>query len=226
MGGTPAHMMNYKILIPARGGSKRIVNKNIVDLNGKPLISYVIQECLSITDEVYVSTDSNSIKNISSQHGAKVLNRPDELSGDFSKSEDAVRHFLNIVNCDVFVLVQATSPLMRISSIMRGLELMNTGDYDSIMSVVKDVGFYWSSDGCPVNFALGDRERSQDKDIRYKETGSFYITKSNNFLDNTILQNGRVGFVATSILEAIDIDDHKDLFLVNGILNGSFKDIS
>ena len=65
-----------KIIIPARGGSKRIPNKNLIDLNGKPLISYAIEECLSVTDEVYVSTDCSSISKVSSDYGAKIIERP------------------------------------------------------------------------------------------------------------------------------------------------------
>ena len=71
-----------KILIPARGGSKRIPNKNIVQVNGHPLISYVIKTCLELTDEVYVSTDSEEIEEVARKYGAKTIKRPVELSTD------------------------------------------------------------------------------------------------------------------------------------------------
>ena len=68
--------MNSKILIPARGGSKRIPKKNLVDLNGKPLLQYVIETSKNITDEIYVSTDNNDIKKFAESMDVNVIQRP------------------------------------------------------------------------------------------------------------------------------------------------------
>ena len=75
-------MKDLSILIPARAGSKRILNKNIVNLNGRPLVSYVIKASLRVTSEVYVSTDSQEIACIAKKYGAKIIIRPLELATD------------------------------------------------------------------------------------------------------------------------------------------------
>ena len=87
-------MDNIKILIPARGGSKRIPKKNLVDVNGKPLLQYVIETCKNITDEIYVSTDNSDIKKFTKSMGVNVIERPERLATDEAKTEDVVKHFL------------------------------------------------------------------------------------------------------------------------------------
>ena len=67
--------------------------------------------------------------------------------------------------------------------------------YDSVISVCEDVGYYWDKNGKPINFEIGNRKRTQDKEKWYKENGAFYITTSDNFLKTNQLQNGFVGFV-------------------------------
>ena len=75
-----------KVIIPARGGSKRIPNKNIKELNGKPLISYAIETSLSVTDDVFVSTDSVEIADVAERYGAFVVKRPSHLATDVSRT--------------------------------------------------------------------------------------------------------------------------------------------
>ena len=75
---------DISILIPARSGSKRIPNKNIINLHGKPLIHYVIEESLKVTNNVYVSTDGEEIKNVCHNYNVHVIDRPKELSTDTS----------------------------------------------------------------------------------------------------------------------------------------------
>ena len=113
-----------KIIIPARGGSKRIPNKNIIMLNHRPLISYSIKESLKVADEVYVSTDSDSIADISLQYGAKVIQRPDRLATDFSNTNSVIEHFLNTVGeVEYFACVQPTSPLITAFYLKKGFDL-------------------------------------------------------------------------------------------------------
>ena len=78
--------MQFKILIPARGGSKRIPNKNVILIDGKPLISYSINEAKKLTDNVYVSTDCENISKVAKKYGAKVIERPSCISGDHAKT--------------------------------------------------------------------------------------------------------------------------------------------
>jgi CMP-N,N'-diacetyllegionaminic acid synthase len=77
--------MQIITLIPARGQSKGIPRKNIIDVCGKPLLSYAIQESIeSISNETWVSTDDDEISDISTLYGARVIKRPDDISEDSS----------------------------------------------------------------------------------------------------------------------------------------------
>ena len=214
--------MNFKILIPARGGSKRIPKKNMIDVGGKPLISYVLDQCKLITNAVYVSSDDSDILDFCVKSGVNTIVRPKELATDFSKSEEAIEHFIKEVedDFDIIIVVQPTLPLLLAKYIEEGLEMMDS--YDSVISVVEDISFYWGEDGNPINFELGDkwRGRSQDRPVWYKENGAFYITKVRNFMNDYILQNGKVGFVAMNKSESIDIDTYEDLELVDKIIRG------
>jgi CMP-N-acetylneuraminic acid synthetase len=108
--------MNIAI-IPARGGSKRLKNKNIFPLLGKPLIAYSIEACIQsgVIDEVYVSSDSEKILTVGEQFGAKSLQRPEELADDKTPKVVAIRQAYNQllelgVEAENVAIVQANSP--------------------------------------------------------------------------------------------------------------------
>ena len=110
-------MKNNVALIPARSGSKRVINKNISPLEGHPLIAYTIISALesNVFDDVIVSTDSNEIKEVSEYYGASVpFIRPEEYSQDKSPDIQWVKHSLNylkkIKNYNVFSILRPTSP--------------------------------------------------------------------------------------------------------------------
>lgn len=219
--------MSIKIIIPARGGSKRIPNKNLVDVNGKPLLQYVIDTCKKITDEIYVSTENKDIKEFAESMNVNVIDRPERLATDESKTEDVVEHFLEEIDTDLFCVVQPTSPLLSFTSILDAIDKIvsplygveQVKSYDSVISVCKDVNYYWDIDGKPVNFELGKRKRTQEHQAWFKENGAFYVTTKHNFLKNNILQNGNVGFVEMSDRESIDIDNKYDLEIVRRMIN-------
>ena len=131
--------MNIITVIPARGGSKGIPKKNIIDFCGKPLIYWTIQQSLDskLINKTYVSTDNKEIKLISKQFGAEVIDRPDKLAIDTSPSEDALLHTLNIVNdssIDLVVFLQATSPMRKSKDIDNAINCLITNNYDSVFS--------------------------------------------------------------------------------------------
>ena len=205
-----------KIIIPARAGSKRIPNKNIVDLAGQPLISYVIQTSLKITQDVYVSTDSSKIKKIAKRYGAKHIQRPPELATDISSTNSVIRHFLEVVDgVDHFACVQPTTPLLAPSYLRKGFDKIQEKSFNSVISVTKNTSFFWDEGGKPVNFEKNERPRTQDMRGWYTENGAFYITTKNNFLKTNNLVNGNVGFIMMPQMMSFEIDTYEDLELVN-----------
>ena len=204
------------IIIPARGGSKRIPNKNLVDLKGRPLISYVIATSLEITDNVYVSTDCQNIAACAEKCGANVIKRPSELATDTATTNSVIRHFLNTVHdINHFACVQATSPLLQSRFLFDAFGKMKTNDYDSVISANEFVGFFWDEKGKPINFSLGNkRVRTQDAEKWYLENGAFYLTSKQNFMKTNNLINGRVGFITMPKKLSFEIDDYEDLEIV------------
>ena len=87
-------------VIPARGGSKRIPRKNIVDFLGAPLISYSVRAALDsgAFERVIVSSDDDEILGVAADFGARTLKRPDEISGDFATTADVINHASSVSN--------------------------------------------------------------------------------------------------------------------------------
>ena len=207
------------VIIPARKGSKRIPNKNIIDLNGKPLIAYSIETALQLTTEVYVSTDSEKIANISRAHGAKVLIRPDALSTDYSSTNEVIEHFLqNIDNVGCFACVQPTSPLLNSDFLKKGFDKINEKCYNTIISVTKNDNFFWTPDGEAINFSKNFRERTQDMNIWYAENGAFYITSREDFMKNKSIHGEVVGFVEMPKSLSFEIDTYEDLEIIESVI--------
>jgi len=212
------------VVIPCRGGSKRIPKKNLVDLNGKPLMSYAIQSSLEITGEVYVSTDCPEIERVAIDYGAKIIKRPDAISTDFCKTNAAIEHFLEEVdNVDIFACVQATTPLMQPSYLKEAFNKVRSGDFDSAISVCESKKFYWTGEGQPVGFSVKHRPRTQDMDKRYSENGAFYVTTRESFFKNESLMGGKVGLVVTPQIISLEIDDWDDLRLVRALATGGLR---
>ena len=108
-------MTNIAAIIPARGGSKGIPKKNIIDFCGKPLIGWSIEDAIQskYIDTVYVSTDDREIAYISIEFGAEIINRPVDISGDTATSESALKHAIitkKLYGCEYIVFLLATSP--------------------------------------------------------------------------------------------------------------------
>ena len=211
-------------LILARGGSKGILGKNIVNLNGKELVGYSIEASLaSDVDETWVSTDNELISKISKAYGAKVIDRPTELAEDTSKSEEALLHFADNIDFDVLVFIQPTSPMILPEDINKALKLVSPqGKYDSAFTVTKE---HWvprwtaSTDNVkPIEWNVADRPRRQDRDSTYVENGMLYVTTSKQLKDSKIRYGGAIGVVEVPVRRSFQIDSVEDLELIKRIM--------
>jgi N-acylneuraminate cytidylyltransferase len=207
-------------VILARGGSKGIPRKNIVDLNGKPLLAYTIKASLeSEVDETWVSTDDDEIAQIAALHGARVLRRPDSISDDKSSSESALLHFAENIDFDNVVFIQPTSPLLRPHYINEGLALM--GEFDSVFSAYAQ---HWVPRWTktlptePIGWQPDARPRRQDADEVYVENGSFYITTKDCLLKSELRFSGKIGVVEMPLGESYQVDTYDDLEFVKRLL--------
>jgi N-acylneuraminate cytidylyltransferase len=230
--------MTFFSIILARGGSKGIPNKNIIDLQGSPLISYSISASLnSMCDETWVSTDSQEIKKTSECFGANVLDRPKEFATDTATSESALIHFCENVTCDYVVFIQPTSPLLTSDDINQGIDLIKSSDCDSVISCYEEewCGRWTHQPGWytlqpifrPTNYTTGDssnnfapqRPRRQDVEYpTYIENGAFYISKRQDIIRSKSRFSGLVDKVIMPFHRSFQIDTPEDLELVKKII--------
>jgi N-acylneuraminate cytidylyltransferase len=203
-------------IIPARGGSKRLLNKNNLLFGGLPLIAHSIlyaQKNKDIIDEVYVSTDDEEIKKIALQFGAHVIDRPEQLSGDLEPTITAVQHALAFIPdaVDTVVLLQATNPLRPENLLRDAFESYIASDSDSLFTVSRNHQKLGKiSNDCfePYNYTIG--QRSQDLEPLYFENGLLYITKSKLIREGKIFSEKSIPYEVNHIFANIDIDTQDD----------------
>ena len=219
--------MNKKIIsvILARGGSKGVPQKNIINLGGKPLINWTINSSLkSNVNETWGSTDNSEIAEIAKKAKANVLPRPSNLATDISSSEDALLHFAKNIDFDILVFIQPTSPLLNSSDINKGILMMN--NYDSVFSVYEEHWFpRWGKKNIlgtdvsiPINWDMNSRPRRQDMEENYVENGAFYITTKKHLLKSKLRYSGNIGMVEMPLERSFQIDTFDDLKLISKLI--------
>jgi len=218
--------MKIVSVILARGGSKGIPKKNIIDIDGKPLIAYAIQSSInSKVSETWISTDDKDIAKQAENYGAKVLWRPTELSTDTSTSESALLHFADNIDFDMLVFIQPTSPLLLPEDINSGLELMNK--HDSVFSAYKEHWYpRWRMENIlgteistTIDWNMRDRPRRQDIGEKYVENGAFYITTKKNLLQSGLRYSKNIGIFEMPFYRSFQVDTKEDLMIISDLLH-------
>ena len=217
-------------IILARGGSKRLPGKNILDLAGKPLIAWSIEAGLNskYIDKVVVSSDSDQILNISKKYGTKIVKRPSALASDTAASFDAIKHTIDIRDekFDFVILLQPTSPLRNNGHIDEALELLIKKNADAIISVTEtDHSPLWADtlpkDRSMVNFLKNGvlNKRSQDLVKHYRINGAIYICKTEKLLEEkSFFLKGNIYAYQMDRESSVDIDEKIDFQLANLII--------
>ncbi len=202
-------------IIPARGGSKRLPQKNIKLLDGIPLIAHSIlyAKANKIIDEVYVSTDDNDIKKVALEYGAKVIDRPENISGDFEPTVSALKNLLEQISdlVENVVLLQATNPLRPENLLQEAFAVYQKENHDSLFTVSRNhqkFGKITDQKFIPYNYEIG--QRSQDLEPLFYENGLLYITKAKLILENIIISKNAYPFKIDSIFANVDIDTQED----------------
>ena len=219
----------FLAIIPARGGSKRLPRKNILDLCGKPLISWSIEAALKskYISKVVVSSDDEEILNISSNFGADIIKRPYELANDTATTFDAIKHTIdNLEKYDYIILLQPTSPLRNENQIDEAIELLEEKQADAIVSVCEmDHSPLWSNtlpkDGNMNNFLRDEvlNKRSQDLEKYYRVNGAVYICKTDKLLENKsfFLKDNIFAYIMDR-KSSIDIDEEIDFLFAQRVI--------
>mgnify|MGYP001251315797 CR=1 FL=1 len=220
--------MNIIAIIPARGGSKEVLGKNIREFNGKPLITHSIEYAKScdLVNSVYVSTDDERISVISSDSGAKIIDRPSNISGDTATTESAIEHALSTLKItpNIIVLLQATSPLRPLNSLHSAINKFINGGFDSLLSISPTHRFFWKieNDGtAQAEYDFMNRPRRQDMtkdDISYIENGSVYIFTREHFENIGNRLGGKIGYIEFPEEYSYEIDIESDFIFLENLL--------
>ena len=225
-------MTEILAIIPARAGSKGIPKKNIVDLDGKPLIYYSINEAKKskYITRIVVSTDGEEIARVSKDFGAEVIIRPAELATDTAKTLPVLHHVVNHLKekenyyPDVVVLLQVTNPLRTFEDIDKIIEKLLNEDYDSTVSVCENPHspeWLLVEEDSKIKFYFGEiptNIRRQDLKKTYFIDGLVYVIKTDQLMKNeNYVLGGKIGIVILNKLHSFDIDDDEDLELIRAI---------
>ena len=231
--------MKFICIIPARGGSKGIINKNIIDIEGHPLIYYTINAAIksNIFDRVVVTTDSIKIGDISKKCGAEVpFIRPEYLATDDSRVDDSMVHALKYIEeydkrYEYVCLIQPTSPLIDFEDIINVKKLLLEKEADMIVSVGESpINIRWArslpEDLSMKNFSSGicGTNRQCFKNIYYLN-GAIYLGKWNIFYEKKDYYQQNTFAYIMPYKKSIDIDNEFDLKLVRYLMKEKNNEI-
>lgn len=227
-------MDNYIAIIPARSGSKGLKDKNIIDLNGKPLMAYSIEAALdsNIFSRVIVSTDSAHYADIARRYGAEVIMRDERLSSDTATTYMVIEDLLHrVADIDYFVLLQPTSPMRTAEHIKEAVALFLSrwDEYDFLVSVkeaehaailVKPIEQDLSLKHFDADFSTYRRQGFKE----YSPNGAIYIAKPDAYLKRKhFFGEQSIGYIMDKA-SSVDIDDAIDYELAKVLMKEKTND--
>ena len=217
--------MKITALLPMKGHSERVPNKNMRLFAGRPLyhcVAQVLQEA-SMIESIVINTDSDVIAEDAIKYFSKIkiIDRPVKLQGDMVPMNDIIAYDLSVCEGDHFLQTHSTNPLLRLETLESAVEeYFNVLDkYDSLFSVTKlQTRLYWES-GEPVNHNPQELLRTQDLPPLFEENSNFFIFSKSSF---HVADNKRIGIKPRMFtmdkLEAIDIDEEEDFILAETLM--------
>lgn len=212
--------------IPVRGGSKSIPLKNIKPFCGKPLVCWNIEalEACEAVDEIIVATDSEKIEEVvkaQTYTKTKLYHRSAENACDTASTESVMLEYINYAqldSCNIFMLVQATSPLTQTVHFNEALEMYARGEYDSLLTCVRSYRFFWNANGTSMNYDYKNRPRRQNFDGMLMENGAFYINTVGNVKDSGNRLSGHIGVYEMPEYTAAEIDEPDDWIVLENMM--------
>jgi N-acylneuraminate cytidylyltransferase len=212
--------------VPVRCGSKSIIFKNIKDFCGKPLVYWclsALQNSKNI-DKIFLATDCEEIRSIVNNFSFSKVNlydRSEENSSDSASTESVMMEFLDknsFDDDDLFLLVQATSPLTQTKDFDKALNMMKVAKSDSLLTCVRTKRFFWNDNGTPLNYNYLSRPRRQDFDGMLMENGAFYINTIRNIKVNKNRLSGKISIYEMEEFTATEIDENDDWIVTERLM--------
>ena len=217
--------MKITLLLPMKGNSERVINKNLKLFNGKPLFHAIFDKLITskYINKVIINTDSDLIAESAIntyKDFVHIHKRPKNIQGDFVSMNKIIEYDLNNSDSDIYIQTHSTSPLLSIKSLDSAIEKMinRSTDFDSIFSVTKIKTRFYDKQGIPFNHDPTELIRTQDLEPIFEENSGFYIFTKTSFKNAA---NKRIGLKPLMFeidkIEAIDIDDPSDFIIAETI---------
>ncbi len=226
--------MKVLAVIPARGGSKGVLRKNVANLCGKPLIGWTIEAAKESQhiNRIVISTDDTEISEVSRRFGVEVVQRPSELSGDRCSSESALLHTLGELQNrddyvpDLLVFLQCTSPLTTAEDIDGTIDILMEEQADSALAVADFHYFLWKQSGgesVGINHDKARRQLRQERSPEFLETGAVYVMRTAGFRHAMHRFFGSTAMYLMPAERRLEIDDPIDLQVAEVLLRDGLK---
>lgn len=219
--------MKVVALLPMKGNSERVPNKNLKDFAGKPLYHRVMDVLVKskYISHVIVNTDSEVIKSdLLKNYPEKtiIINRPEEIRGDMVSMNKVIECDINQVEADIYLQTHSTNPLLKTESvdhaIEKMIEVLNEKKYDSIFSVTRLQTRLYKSNGDPLNHNPNELLRTQDLEPLFEENSNFYLFTKDSFEKSG---GKRIGVKPLMFeidkIEAVDIDEPQDFIIAEAL---------
>ena len=208
----------FIFVIPAKGNSQRVKNKNIKKLNGYPLVEHTLRflKKNKIHKNIYLSTENYKIKKISKKYNINIIDRPKKLCGKYTSTESVLLNLLRKIDFkkkgyEWVVTLQPTSPFRKISTLKKCLKYTKNNSYDVITTFKKNKGDFWINNNQKIKRIFPSWPRNQhQRDGLYEETGSIYINRISQLVKTKSMISGAVKLVLTHKKENIDINTLQD----------------
>ena len=215
-------------IILARGGSKGIPKKNVLNFAGHPLVAWSIIQAKNTNniDQVYVSSDSDEILKIADKYGAKTIKRPDEFASDIAKSEDAILHALEVLEdeYEIVIMLEPTAPLRDPKDLGNAVKMFRSENWDSCFSGATLQDFLiWKKDQngdlISVNYDYKKQGPRQMREPDYVENGAIYMFKPKIMLEEKNRFGGKIGIFPNHFWQSFEIDEPDDWNFVELVFN-------
>ena len=217
--------MKIYCIIPARAGSKRIKNKNLIQIKKKPLLQYSIENALKSKkiNKVFVSSDGKKILDFAKKLKVNVLKRSKKISKDNTSTERVIDNFISELKKsndlpDYIVLLQPTSPFRNNSDIDNAINLLLKKKLDSLFSGCLNKNLFWIDKKKfpkPLNYNYKKRAMEQSFRGQIMENGSIYVFNTRKYKGCRLF--GKIGYYLMTKTNSIQIDDKEDIQIANKI---------
>lgn len=217
--------MRVTALLPMKGHSERVPNKNLRPMCGRPLFHHVagvLQEC-ELVDSIIINTDSGTIADQARESFPKAVIhwRPEPIRGDMVAMNRIIAHDLALCEGEHFLQTHSTNPLLTVETLARGIRAYfeALGGHDSLFSVTRlQTRLYWE-DGRPVNHDPRELLRTQDLPPLFEENSNFYLFNRASFAEAGDNRLGRrPKMFPMDPLEALDIDEESDFIMAETLI--------